>query len=123
MSTTLCTLMPRIHDLSAYCVLTCGVCAGYEAVTPSAEEQLAALQEALCSAEAPTAEAVLPDGSKLGNANLGRTYTHAALQEVFSAQRAKVPTLDQPDWQLCAPSPFRGAVVHDTHMASSLNCG
>ena len=86
--------------------VTYGVSAGYEAVTPSAEEQLAALQEALGTAEGPTAEAVLPDGCELGSANLGRTYMHAALQEVFSAQRAKVRTFDQPGRLLCAQPPL-----------------
>ena len=96
-SAMLCAFVPRPHDLNACCMLTAGVSAGYEAVTASAEEQLAASQEALSTAEGPTTEAVLPDGSELGSANLGRTYTHAALQEVFSAQRAKVHTFDQPD--------------------------
>ena len=79
---------------------------GCEAAAPSAEEQLAALQEALSTAGLPTAEAILPDGSELGSANLGRTYTHAALEEVFSSQRAKVCTLDLSDRQLCAQSPL-----------------
>ena len=64
-------------------------------MAPSAAEQLAALQQALSSAGEPTAEAVLPDGSELGSANLGRIYTHAAMQEIFQAQRAKVRAVDQ----------------------------
>ena len=59
-------------------------------MTPTAEEQLAALQEALSAAEGPPSGAVLPDGSELGSANLGRTYGQAALQEIFSEQKAKV---------------------------------